>query len=271
MSIEITSFYKFLPIGAEGVVAIKERLESEGARLGVRALIILAKEGVNGTFSATPESGALFIALLHELFGDELHCKRSEAPEHPFKKFVVKVRLEVCTTGRTSEGEVEHEQGKHGHVSAAEWHRALTSGEEITLLDTRNTYEVKIGKFRNAIDLGIENFSEFSAKLQAASLPKDRPVYMYCTGGIRCEKAILEAQRQGFQQISQLNDGILAYLEEFPNEQFEGECFVFDNRVAVDQHLRPSAQYEFCPHCGQPRVKGEGCDDGCQDVSSATD
>lgn len=126
----------------------------------------------------------------------------------------------------------------------------MLESEDTVLLDTRNSYETAIGKFRGAVDPGIEAFHEFPGFIQKAGLPKNKTVMMYCTGGIRCEKALLEMEKQGYEHVYQLEGGILAYLEQFPDKNFEGECFVFDHRVAVDQHLRPSTVYGLCPHCG---------------------
>lgn len=127
------------------------------------------------------------------------------------------------------------------------------------LLDTRNVYETAIGKFRGAVDPKLQKFSEFSDFVTASDIPKNKKVLMYCTGGIRCEKASLEMQRLGFEDVYQLSGGILKYLEEFPDGPFEGECFVFDHRVAVDKNLRPSKQYKLCPHCGNPGDKSISC------------
>src|SRR5262249_18433563 len=101
-------------------------------------------------------------------------------------------------------------------------------------------------------DLNLQEFKEFPKKLKDAGIPKEKKVLIYCTGGIRCEKAILEMNRQGYQSVQQLQGGILNYLREFPQQDFEGECFVFDYRVAVDQGLAPTQAYLLCPHCGQP-------------------
>jgi UPF0176 protein len=131
--------------------------------------------------------------------------------------------------------------------------------DDIVVVDARNSYEYNIGKFKNAVDCGTYRFSEFEAFAEQANLPKDKPVLMYCTGGIRCEKASLAMQEKGFNEVYQLDGGILAYLEQFPNGLFEGECFVFDKRTAVDQQLQPTNVYDTCPHCGMPGSESVLC------------
>jgi UPF0176 protein len=127
------------------------------------------------------------------------------------------------------------------------------------IVDARNDYEYAIGKFKGAIDPSIKTFSEFPEFVKKGELPKDKKVMMYCTGGIRCEKALLEMEKQGYSDVYQLEGGILAYLQQFPEGNFEGECFVFDKRVAVDQHLQPSQTYHICPHCGNPGTLEVNC------------
>jgi len=118
---------------------------------------------------------------------------------------------------------------------------------------------VGIGKFRGAQNLGIHSFHEFPAYARTAGIAKDKKILMYCTGGIRCEKALLVLEQEGYQDVHQLDGGILAYLQKFPHGNFEGECFVFDERVAVDQELRPSQVFSLCPHCGDPACAQTAC------------
>ena len=112
---------------------------------------------------------------------------------------------------------------------------------------------------KKAVHFDIKEFKEFSEKLQTAKLPKERKTLLYCTGGIRCEKAIAEMRTQGFKELYQLKGGILHYLKSFPNKSFKGDCFVFDHRVAVNQNLKPSPEYSLCPHCGQPAKEKINC------------
>ena len=112
-------------------------------------------------------------------------------------------------------------------------------------------------------DPNIDKFTEFPKYLESQNIGKDKKMMIFCTGGIRCERGILELQRQGYENVYQLEGGILKYLEEYPHDQFTGECFVFDHRVAVDQELKPSKKYGLCPHCGQPssiKIECKRCD-----------
>jgi UPF0176 protein len=153
--------------------------------------------------------------------------------------------------------------GKNHHLSPAEWNRVMKEETDYVMIDTRNWYEHKIGTFKGALNPDIEKFTDFPEYIEAQGIEKDKKMLIYCTGGIRCEKGILELQKQGYDNVFQLDGGIINYMKEFPNDQFEGECFVFDHRVALDQNLAPSIKYGLCPHCGQPseiKIECKRCD-----------
>lgn len=249
-----TSAYLFVSLTAEQVAYLRDAIDRVGRELGIIGLVILGHEGLNATVAGSESSLSAFKVQISKLLEREsLNFKDSEAKPNSFKRLKVTVRDEIVTTG--TEVSPINEPKEHIpplYLSPAAWHERISKGEKITLLDTRNDYELAIGCFRGAINPQLKNFSQFPEYVATAGLPKDKPVYMYCTGGIRCEKAALEMRRQGFREVYQLQGGILKYLEEFPNELFEGECFVFDNRAAVDQELKPSTRYSFCPHCGDP-------------------
>jgi UPF0176 protein len=143
-------------------------------------------------------------------------------------------------------------EGVNHHLSPAEWNQVLKTENDFVMIDTRNWYETQIGTFKGALDPKTEQFTEFPEFVEKQKIPQDKKMLIFCTGGIRCEKGILELQRRGYKNVYQLEGGILNYLKEYPNDQFEGECFVFDHRVALDQNLQPSTKYGLCPHCGQP-------------------
>jgi UPF0176 protein len=136
----------------------------------------------------------------------------------------------------------------------------LSSGERITLIDTRNSYEVALGTFRGAHDPQIQRFSELGPWLDQNPPPRDEKVLVFCTGGVRCEKVVVDLKEKGYEDVFQLHGGILAYLEQYPDQHFEGECFVFDHRVSVDQHLAPSKINYLCHLCGDPTTEKRGCD-----------
>jgi UPF0176 protein len=256
--VEIAAFYHFQKVEESQVPALAEQLEAMGHELGLMGLIIFAVEGMNATVSGdTRENVMRFIDGACELLGfPQLTPKWSKAPKHPFRRFKVSIREEIVTLGKP---EVQPLTPKSStHLSPEEWNKTLEQ-EECIVLDTRNWYETRIGTFKGAIDPKLNEFSEFSDYLKKAELPKDKKVLIFCTGGIRCEKAIVEMNQQGFDSVYQLDGGILNYLEKSPNKAFDGECFVFDHRVAVDQELKPSIVYTLCPHCGQPAEQVIAC------------
>ncbi|MBM3231742.1 hypothetical protein FJZ28_05500 [Candidatus Peregrinibacteria bacterium] len=240
----ITSCYAFFPIGESGLGVLRTELLNFGKRRGLEGLTLIATEGINATVCGSPEAIAEWKAMLTERFG-HIVFKDSTAPRSVFRRFSVKIKPEIVGLKKPD----VRPQGRHRHLSPEEWEKTLEQ-EDVVLVDTRNSYEYSIGKFRGAIDCGTDSFGEFPAFVEKAKLPKDKKILMYCTGGIRCEKALLEMESQGYDNVYQLEGGILGYLEKFPHKHFEGECFVFDYRVAVNQELRPSDVYGLCPHCG---------------------
>jgi UPF0176 protein len=255
----ITAFYRFTPLDTERLTTLKAMIEAEGARLGLRGLLLLASEGINATVCGTPEAIETFRGFITALpeFSDILF-KGSHADFPVFKRWKVEVRGEIVTAEMP--GVFPH-SANNRHLTAQEWHKIITEDQENTIvLDTRNDYEVKIGKFSNAIDPKLNIFSDFPEYLEENPLPKDKKILIYCTGGIRCEKAILTMQEKGYDNVYQLQGGILKYFETFPDGgAYEGECFLFDHRVAVDSHLEPTQQYTLCPHCGDPAFEQIVC------------
>lgn len=246
----VTAFYKFKNLKAEDLASIKSQLESKAAELKVRGLVILGTEGINSTCSAA-DSEVLqhwqeWIKLLFQ--SPDIVFKNSVANKSPFHRFKVKVRKEIVTLGTPH----LHPDGKNHHLTPTEWNKVLKEEKDFVLIDTRNWYEYNIGTFKGAVNPKIDVFTEFPKFIEENNYPKDKKMLIFCTGGIRCEKGILSLQDQGYKNVYQLEGGILKYLEEYPNEEFTGECFVFDHRVAVDQKLQPSQQFTLCPHCGQP-------------------
>lgn len=249
MSVQVTSFYRFIPLDSEQVARIRSALESFAERTGLRGLCLLGNEGINSTLSGDLEVLNELKALVREhLKSPDLMFKDSVTSKHPFHNFRIKIKDEIVTLGRP---DLAPKSPMNFHLSPQEWHQAMQDPDTI-VLDTRNDYEVDIGKFEGAVDFKLKEFREFPEALKNSGIAKDKKVLIYCTGGIRCEKAILEMHEQGYSKVYQLDGGILNYIEKFPEQKFEGECFVFDYRVAVDQALQPTSKYKLCPHCGQP-------------------
>ncbi len=248
-SVKVTAFYKFVRIPNESTSDVMTKIERLADNFQISGLVILANEGVNGTVAGAPLQLESFKAQLPEIVGcDSITFKDSWTHKDPFRRFKVKLRDEIVSLGKP---DIFPEKSRNHHLSPAEWNKVL-SEEDVILIDTRNWYETALGVFEGAIDPNIKEFNEFPAYLDNARLPKDKKVLMYCTGGIRCEKALIEMQQRGYDNVYQLEGGILKYLEEFPEGKFKGECFVFDHRVAVDNKLEPSKNFHLCAHCGDP-------------------
>lgn len=259
---QIAAFYHFGPVPADQIETLRKQLEAAGTERDLRGLVIFATEGMNGTISGSDRSVVFaWLKFASELLGfPEFSPKWSEAPVAPFRRFGVRIRDEIVTLGNREVKPLN--PGSKTHLSPTEWDEMMAQ-DDVVVLDTRNWYETRIGTFKNAIDPKIDEFSDFTefvnAKAETGEIPRDKKVLIFCTGGIRCEKAIVEMHNSGFENVYQLDGGILNYLAEKPNAGFEGECFVFDQRVAVDQNLAPSVLYTLCPHCGQPADQDIAC------------
>jgi UPF0176 protein len=244
----ISTFYHFKAL--QNLEQIKKQLKEFAQSHSINGLVILAPEGINSTFSARSESDQnRFKNFLKDFLSEpQLSFKDSTSLECPFRRFSVKIREEIVTLNTPD----LIPDGKNHHLTPAQWNQVLKTEKDFVMIDTRNWYETKIGTFKGAITPATKQFTEFPQFIEEQKLSKNQKMLIFCTGGVRCEKGILDLQKRGYENVYQLEGGILKYLEEFPFDQFEGECFVFDNRVAVDQNLKPSKTYKLCPHCGQP-------------------
>ncbi len=244
MSYIVTAFYKFISL--DSLDALQKDLKEFGEGIEMKGLTIIGTEGVNGTVAGPADAIEKWKAKIEELAGD-VTFKDSKSEKQPFKRWFIKIRDEIVSLGDTK----VLPNGKHNHISPEEW-ETMMEEEDVVILDTRNTYETEIGMFEGALDPKLDTFQEFPKWVSNCDIPKDTKVLMYCTGGIRCEKACLEMEKQGYSNVYQLDGGILRYIQEKPNRKWKGECFVFDHRVAVNQDLLPSSKYHLCPHCGDP-------------------
>ncbi len=247
----VMTFYRFVAI--DDPEALRKDLYQRCQAAGLKGTILLAEEGINGTLSG--EQTAL-TALAAELQQDprfaDMACKYSAAsPENPvFFRLKVKVRPEIVALGQPA---VRPAERTGVHVDAATWN-ALLADPEVVVIDTRNQYEIGVGTFPAAVDPGTKSFREFPDFVQRELDPARHPkVAMFCTGGIRCEKASAYMLAAGFAEVYQLDGGILKYLETVPaNEnQWQGECFVFDQRVTVTAALA-EGDYVQCHACRSP-------------------
>ena len=217
----------------------------------VRGTLLLATEGINGTI-AGPRAG--IDRVLGFLRQDSrfagLEVKESYVDENPFYRTKVKLKKEIVTMGVAG---IDPNKIVGTYVEARDWN-ALIADPEVLLLDTRNKYEVEIGSFAGAVNPGTDSFREFPDYVKKQIDPgKHKKVAMFCTGGIRCEKSTAYLREQGFEEVYHLKGGILKYLEEVPESEskWEGECFVFDNRVTVNHQLERGS-FDQCHACRMP-------------------
>jgi len=249
----VTTFYKFFDWPkSQNTEAHASDLESWCLERGIKGLVIVSSEGFNGTLSSETPLTDLKRHLC-ELSKSNIVFKDSYTDaSSPFRRMKVKVREEIVTLGKTEITPKSEIPKGVKHLSPKEWHEFLINNPDVQLVDVRNGFEIELGTFKKAQDWNMDSFTEFPELVKKSEFKKDKPVLMFCTGGIRCEKASLEMSEQGYDQVYQLDGGILNYLAEYPNQEFDGECFVFDHRVAVDQKLEPSSKHSLCIHCGQP-------------------
>lgn len=254
---QVIAFYKFCRIAPERVPVLQEEITAFCRERGICGLLLLSVEGCNGTMAGLPDAMSVFVSFLQACAEiGTLSVKTSTSDNLPFGLLKIEVRQEIVTLKRP---DIFPDSDDDTHLSPAQWHEVLTSRDDFVLIDVRNTYETEIGKFRNVIDPKLGQFSDFPDFVAKQAIPKDKTILMYCTGGIRCEKASVFMKQEGYQNVFQLDGGILNYLEQFPEGEYEGECFVFDRRVAVDRNLQPSQQYRICPHCGSPGKEVIAC------------
>jgi len=239
MTYKVAALYQFVPL--PDFRELKDPLHKLCLDLGIRGTLLLAHEGINGTVAGSEEGidalmaelrdGALFRGRL-----DNLELKFSTAAELPFKRMKVRLKKEIVTLG---DPQTDPLRRVGTYVSPADWNRLLDE-PGIVLVDTRNDFEVEMGTFEGAVDPRIKRFSEFKDFVKTGLDPKQhRKVAMFCTGGIRCEKASSYMLAQGFEEVFHLKGGILKYLEEVPETEsrWKGGCFVFDERVALGHGL----------------------------------
>ena len=247
---KVVSFYRFLDI--EDTAAFSSALQSLCDEQGLLGTVLVASEGFNGTLAGEQ----LAIETVFRWIGRTLglavavDARWTEASEAPFQRMRVRRKNEIVTLGRP---DIRPHEKTGIHVQPQHWN-ALLSDPNVLLVDTRNHYEIELGSFPGAIDPQTDSFRQFAnfaARLAATSL--DKPLAMFCTGGIRCEKASALMLELGFDEVYHLQGGILNYLSSVPDAErrWQGECFVFDKRVAVDSDLGEGS-YVQCHACRRP-------------------
>jgi UPF0176 protein len=247
MAYDVAAFYQFaaLPDFRE----LREPLRAICSNLGLKGSVLLAQEGINGTLAGSPDGISELVNELRDgpLFGqrlDRLELKLSHAAALPFRRLKIRLKKEIVTFGDAS-ADPSRQVGIY--VEPADWN-ALIAAPDTLVIDTRNAFEVAMGTFADAVDPGIASFGQFKDFVaQKLNPAKHRRIAMFCTGGIRCEKASAYLLAQGFSGVYHLKGGILKYLEEMPEAEsrWHGECFVFDERVALGHglHERSARQH----------------------------
>jgi UPF0176 protein len=253
MPLKVAAFYQFATL--PDFRALREPLRATCVRLGLKGSILLAAEGINGTVAGSDEGIDALIEELRQgdLFAgrlDRLELKFSRAEAMPFGRMKVRLKREIVTLGDTNADPIRR---VGTYVEPADWN-ALIAASDTLVIDTRNAFEVALGTFEGAVDPDIKSFGQFKAFAAERLDPvKHRKIAMFCTGGIRCEKASSHLLALGFGEVYHLKGGILRYLEEVPEAEsrWRGECFVFDQRVALrhglherTKHASPGAAHE---------------------------
>ena len=255
MSLLVAAFYRFAAL--ENLPALRGELGDLAEAQGLSGTILLAPEGVNGTIAGADVGVQALLDRLRQVAGlEHLEAKFSRSGVQAFHRLKVRLKREIVTMGEPQVSPyLASEVGTH--VPPGQWD-ALIADPDTLVIDTRNAYEVAIGSFAGALDPGTATFSEFPQWVEQSLRPlvaerQPKAIAMFCTGGIRCEKATAYLQQQGFEGVHHLEGGILRYLEEIPEplSSWHGECFVFDKRVAVNHQLEPG-EHSLCFACGLP-------------------
>ena len=240
--------YKFEPlVDPIDLVSLYQKKCDE---LELKGTMLISKKGINFSLAGTQQATDSIIAFLEEdnrFLNIPLKVTYSET--QPFRRMKVRLKKEIISLGRK---DINPKELTGERISPKDLKNLLDNKEDVLVLDTRNEYETRVGKFENAIDLNLDTFRDFPKAIE--SLPeeyKDKQIVMYCTGGIRCEKASAVMMKAGFADVKQLEGGVLDYFKETGGAYWEGDCFVFDERVALDTELNET-DYIYCYICREP-------------------
>ncbi len=252
---KIISIYSFFSFQENLILELKDKLLSIENGNDLSGLLIIAQEGINGTICAEDRIVEKVLNLLRKFIGiNESNIKISYSDIKIFKKLKIKIKSEIVTMGVP---EINPTKDAGNYIDAFTWNK-LIKDQNTIVIDTRNHYEVSIGSFKDSINPNTKNFSEFPDWVDnnlEKHLGNENPknIAMFCTGGIRCEKATSLLKNKGYKNIFHLKGGILKYLEEISKEEslFQGECYVFDKRVSLDHELKKGS-YSICHACGMP-------------------
>lgn len=249
MTYTIAALYLFIPVADPA--ELKQKFLQELSPLQLCGTLLIAPEGINGTLAGSELAiQELLICLNNNIGLSQKDVKFSYSAEKPFNRFKIRLKREIVTFNQPH---VNPNLRVGTYIEPDQWN-TLIEDPDVTVIDTRNKYETLIGTFKNAIDPKIDSFTEFSDYVRENLDPKKhKKIAMFCTGGIRCEKASSFMLAEGFESVFHLKGGILKYLEEIPKEQsrWQGDCYVFDRRMAVGHGLI-TGHYSMCYCCGYP-------------------
>ena len=255
--IHILLYYKFQPIeDVEYFIRVHKR---KCAELGIVGKVLVGKEGVNGSVAGSKELMEKYKEFVHSIKGFEgVMFKEELGKESPFNKMIVRKRKEIVSLHK------DVDMSKKGNYVNPEEFLNGVEDENVIILDARNDYEYEVGKFKGAVNPNIKTFREFPEFVEKFKENKKKKIYMYCTGGIRCEKASLYMEQEGFEDVHQLHGGIINFRQEIPDKAWEGKCFVFDKRL-VSKDSESSEAIANCVSCNevsdlQRNCKNVACD-----------
>jgi len=240
--------YKFEPL--ENLDSLIPEFQNKCDELGLKGSVYLSPNGINFSIAGTEKNIDTYIQFMEEdsRFRD-IPLKKTFSETQPFRRMKVRLKKEIISLGRD---DINPRELTGDYISPRELFEMYETKEDVIVLDTRNEYETRVGLFENAVDLQLDTFRDFPSAIE--TLPeeyKDKQIVMYCTGGIRCEKASAVMMKAGFSDVKQLEGGVLDYFKETGGAYWNGDCFVFDERVALDKELKET-EYIYCYICREP-------------------
>ena len=240
--------YKFEPL--ENLDSLIPKFQNKCDQLGLKGSVYLSPNGINFSIAGTKKNIDTYIEFMEEdsRFRD-IPLKKTFSETQPFRRMKVRLKKEIISLGRD---DINPRELTGDYISPRELFEMYETKEDVIVLDTRNEYETRVGLFENAVDLQLDTFRDFPSAIE--TLPeeyKDKQIVMYCTGGIRCEKASAVMMKAGFSDVKQLEGGVLDYFKETGGAYWNGDCFVFDERVALDKELKET-EYIYCYICREP-------------------
>jgi len=253
MNIANITGYKFTPI--TDTKLLQEKIINLSEENNLKGTVLISDKGINFSVAGLIENTSNFLKVIKkdEQFSD-IDIKTTFNEYQPFRKMLVRIKKEIISMGVDEINPYEFTGEK---IKPFELNKKLDAGEDVILLDTRNEYEVRLGTFENAIDLNLDSFRDFPTKINGLREQiGDKEIVMFCTGGVRCEKASALMLKSGFKNVKQIDGGVINYFKETGGAHWKGDCFVFDDRVALDKELNET-DYVLCFRCREPLNKDE--------------